>query len=66
MTNHAYLLTAIISDKGPDFVFPVIKAVADELRIALEEAMTQRAQTIGTLERKHASNKKALKIETGE
>ena len=44
----------------------VIKEVADVLGITLKPATTKHAQTIGLLERSHASIKQALKIKTGE
>ena len=44
----------------------VIKEVAGVLGITLKHATTKHAQTIGLLERSHASIKQALKIETGE
>ena len=44
----------------------VIKEVAGVLGITLKHATTKHAQTIGLLERSHASFKQALKIETGE
>ena len=44
----------------------VIKEVAGVLGITLKHATTKHAQTIGVLERSHASIKQALKIETGE
>ena len=44
----------------------VIKEVAVVLGITLKHATTKHAQTIGLLERSHASIKQALKIETGE
>ena len=43
-----------------------IKEVAGVLGITLKHATTKHAQTIGLLERSHASIKQALKIETGE
>ena len=66
MTKHAYLPTTLISDKGTAFISHVIKEVAGVLVITLKHATTKLAQTIGLLERSHASIKKALKIETGE
>ena len=66
MTKHAYLPTALISDKGTAFTSHVIKEVAGVLGVTLKHATTKHAQTIGLLERSHASIKKALKIETGE
>ena len=44
----------------------VIKDVTGVLGITLKHATTKHAQTIGLLERSHASIKQALKIETGE
>ena len=66
MTNHAYLPTALISDKGTAFMSHVIKEVAGVLGITLKHATTKHAQTIGLLEPFHTSTKQALKIETGE
>ena len=66
MTKHAYLPTTLISDKGTAFTSHVIKEVAGVLGVTLKHATTKHAQTIGLLERSHASIKKALKIETGE
>ena len=66
MTKHAYLPTTLISDKGTAFMSHVIKEVAGVLGITLKHATTKHAQTIGLLERRNASIKQALKIETGE
>ena len=66
MTKHAYLPTTLISDKGTAFMSHVIKEVASVLGITLKHATTKHAQTIGLLERSHASIKQVLKIETGE
>ena len=44
----------------------MIKEVAGVLGITLKHATTKHAQTIGLLERSHASIKQTLKIETGE
>jgi len=65
MIKHAYLPTTIISDKGSVFMSQVIKQVAEVLGITLQHATTKHAQTIGMLERTHASLRKTLKIETG-
>ena len=65
MTKHAYLPTTLISDKGTAFMSQVIKEVAGVLGITLKHATTKHAQTIGLLERSHASMKQPLKIETG-
>ena len=66
MTKHAYLPTTLISDKGTAFISHLIKEVAGVLGITLKHFTTKHAQTIGLLERSHASIKQALKIETGE
>ena len=66
MTKHAYLPTTLISEKGTAFTSHVIKEVPGVLGVTLKHATTKHAQTIGLLERSHASIKKALKIETGE
>ena len=66
LTKNAYLPTTLISDKSTAFTSTVIKEVAGVLGITLKHATTKHAQTIGLLERSHASIKQALKIETGE
>ena len=66
MTKHAYLPKTLVSDKGTAFTSHVINEVAGVLGITLKHATTKHAQTIGLLERSHASIKQSLKIETGE
>ena len=66
MTKRAYLPTTLISDKGTAFMSHVIKEVAGVLDITLKHATTKHVQTIGLLERSHASIKQSLKIDTGE
>ena len=66
VTKHAYLPTTLISDKGTAFTSHEIKEVAGVLGITLKHATTKHAQTIGLLERSHASVRQSLKIETGE
>ena len=66
LTKHAYLQTTINSDEGSVFMSQVNKEVAEVLGINVEHATTKHAQTMGLLERTHASLKKALKLETGE
>ena len=66
MTKHAYLPTTLISDKGTAFTSHVIKEVAGVLGFTLKHATTKHAQTIGLLERSHASIKQSLKIETAQ
>ena len=65
VTKHAYLPTTFISDKSTAFTSHVIEEVTGVLGITLKHATTKHAQTIGLLERSHASIKQALKIETG-
>ena len=65
MTKHAYLPTTLISDKGTAFMSHVIEEVAGVLGITLKHATTKHAQTVGLLERSHASIKQALETETG-
>ena len=66
MTKHAYLPTTLISDKGTAFMSQTIKEVTGVFGITLKHDTTKHAQTIGLLERSHASIKQALKNETGE
>ena len=66
MTRHAYLPTCIISDKESQFRAEVIQEITKVLDIEVRHATTKHAQTIGILERTHASLKTSLKISTGE
>ena len=66
ITKHAYLPTTLISDKGTSFKSHETKGVAGALGNKLKHATSKHAQSIGLLERSHASIKQALKIETGE
>ena len=66
MTRHAYLPTLIITDKGSVFVSQVIHEVAKILSINLKHAKAKHAQTIGVLERAHATIKTSLKVASGE
>ena len=63
MTRHAYLPTLIITDKGSVFVSQFIHEVAE---MNLKHATTEHEQTIGVLERAHATIKTSLKMATGE
>ena len=65
MTRHAYLPTLIITDKGSVFVSQLIHEVAEILGINLKHATTKHAQTIGVLERAHATVKTSLKMASG-
>ena len=66
MTRHAYLATLIITDKGSVFVSQVIHEIAEILGIKLKHATTKHAQTIGVLERAHATIRTSLKMASGE
>ena len=66
MTRHCYLPTVIITDKGSQFRSEVVSQRAQTLDIRISDASTKHAQTIGILERTHASLKTSLKISTGE
>ena len=62
----AHLPTLILSDKGSQFRSKVVAEIAQLLEIQISHASTKHAQTIGTLERPHASIKTALNVSTGE
>ena len=66
MTRHAYLPTLIITDKGSVFVSQVIHEVAEILGKYLKHVSTKHSQTIGVLERAHATIKTSLKMESFE
>ena len=66
MTRHCYLPTVILTDKGSQFRSEVVNQIAQTLDIRISHASTKHAQTIGILERTHASLKTSLKISTGE
>ena len=66
ITGHSYLPTTIITDKGTQFVAESMQQITTALGIQLRLATTKHAQTIGILERSHASLKESLKIMTGE
>ena len=66
MTRHAYSPTLIITDKGSVFVCQVKHEVAEILGIYLKHSTTKHAQTIGVLERAHATIKTSLRMASGE
>ena len=66
LCKHTYLPTTIITDMGTQFNSQVTKEVAAVVNIELKHAMTKHAQTIGLLERTHASFKAHLKAATCE
>ena len=63
---HAYLPTLNIKDKGSVFVSQVIHEGAEILGKNLKHATTKHAQTIGALERAHATIKTSSKMASGE
>ena len=66
LCKHTYLPTTIITDLGTQFNAQVTHEVAAVLGIELKHATMKHAQTIGILERTHASVKTHLKAATGE
>ena len=66
MTKHSYLPTTLITDKGTAFTSTIIAEVTQILGITLKCATTKHPQTIGKLERTHASLKTNLKMACGE
>ena len=66
MTKHAYLPTTLITDKGTAFTSTIIAEITQILGITLKCATTKHPQTIGKLERTHASLKTNLKLACGE
>ena len=64
MTKHAYLQTTLITDKGTAFTSTIIAEITQVLGITLKCATTKHPQTIGKLERTHASL--SLKLACGE
>ena len=66
MTKHAYLPTTLITDKGTAFTSAIIAEITQILGITLKCATTKHPQTIGKLERTHASMKTNLKMACGE
>ena len=65
MTKHTYLPTTLITDKGTAFTSKLVAEVAQILGIQMKCATTKHPQTIGKLERTHASLKTNLKIASG-
>ena len=66
MTKHTYLPITLITDKETAFMSKIIAEITKILGITLECATTKHPQTIGKLERTHASLKINLKIASGE
>ena len=67
MTRHSSLPILILSDKRwSQFRSEVVAEIAHILEIQISHASTKHAQTIGILEKTHASIKTALELSTGE
>ena len=66
MTRHAYLPMLILTDKGSQFRSEIVAKITRILEIQISHASTKHAQTMGILEKTHASIKTALKISSGE
>ena len=66
MTRHCYLPTVILTDKRSQFRSEVVNQIVHTLEIRISLASTKHAQTIGILERTHASLKTSIKISIGE
>ena len=66
MTKHAYLPTTLITDKGTAFTSTIIAEITQILGITLKCATTKHPQTVGKVERTHASLKTNLKMGCGE
>ena len=66
MTRHDYLPTTLITDKGSAFTSRLVEGVGKILGIQIKCATTKHPQTIGKLERTHASLKGNLEMASGE
>ena len=66
MTKHTYLPTTLITHKGTAFTFKLVAEIAQILGIQVKCATTKHPQTIGKLERLHASLKTNLKMASGD
>ena len=58
MTRHCYLPTIMLTDKGSQFRSDIVNQITQTLDIRISHASTKHAQTIGILERTHASLKR--------
>ena len=66
LTKHTYLPTTLITDKGTAFTSKLVAEIAQILGIQIKCATTKHPQTIGKLERTHASLKTNLKMASGD
>ena len=65
MTKHSYLPTTLITDKEFAFTSPIIAEITQILGLTLKCATTKHSQTIGKLEKTHASLRTNLKMASG-
>ena len=65
MTKHTYLPTTLITEKGTPFTSKLIAKIAQILGIQNKSATTKHPQTIGKIERTHASLKANLNLASG-
>ena len=66
MTKHTYLLATLIADKGSAFTSKLVAEIGQLLGIQIRCPTTKHPQTIGKLERTHASLKTNLKMASGD
>ena len=66
MTKHTYLPTVLITDKGTAFTSKLVAEIVQIVGIQMKCATTKHPQTIGKLERTHASLKANLKKASGD
>ena len=66
MIRHTYLPTTLITDKRTAFTSRLVDEIAEILGIQIKCATTKHPQTIGKLERTHASLKGNRKMASGE
>ena len=66
LCKHTYLPTTLITDLGTQFNAQVTHEVTADLGVEIKHATMKHAQTIGLLERTHASVKTQLKAATRE
>ena len=66
MTRDTYLPTTLITDKGTAFSYRLVDEITKILGIQRKCATTKHPQTIGKIERTHASLKCNLKMASGE
>ena len=66
MTKHTFLPATLITDKRTAFTSKLVAEIAYFLGTQIKCAITKHPQTIGKLERTHASLKANLKMASGD